>query len=53
MSANSPLATAASQEQMVIKMKALTAASTMEPRPFTFCFIMLVWEVWTELIVQV
>ena len=52
MSDNSPLKTAEAQEEIVKKIKAITAGSTMTPAPFAFCFIMLVWEVWTELIVQ-
>eukprot|EP01052_Picozoa_sp_SAG31_P003239 SAG31_NODE_123_length_23712_cov_41.426291_9_plen_152_part_00 len=52
MAENSPLKTADAQEEIVKKIKAVTAKSSLSPAPFAFCFIMLVWEVWTELVVQ-
>ena len=50
MTADSPLRSAAQQEAMVEKLKTITHGSSLDC--FSFSFVMLVWEVWTELIVQ-
>ena len=52
MNPDSPLHSAVQQENMVIKLKEIMHASSLEPQPFAFSFVMLVWEVWTELVVQ-
>lgn len=52
MNPDSPLASAEQQENMVTKLKDIMHGSSLEPKPFAFSFIMLVWEVWTELVLQ-
>jgi hypothetical protein len=52
MNPDSPLASAEQQENMVEKLKDIMHGSSLEPKPFAFSFVMLVWEVWTELVVQ-
>ena len=52
MNSYSPLASAEQQENMVEKLKDIMHGSSLETKPFAFSFVMLVWEVWTELVVQ-
>lgn len=52
MNPDSPLHSAEQQENMVEKLKHIMHSSSLEPKPFAFSFVMLVWEVWTELVVQ-
>ena len=52
MYADSPLRSATQQEDIVETLKEIMHGSTLSTKPFFFCFVMLVWEVWTELVVQ-